>query len=757
MNILKNPYTAVPSKRLSPGSHQSPDGIRFTAAIRPGPSGTCRLVLFNTRKNTRTEIELTDDFRTGSMYSVFVRGLHADNLAYCYEIDGILYNDPYAGRLVPVLIRGSGENLVSAPSELPRDLVIPKCTKKYHYCDRRMYLLNVRGFTKAPDSGVKAERRGTFAGLSDKIPYLKSLGITTVELMPVCELAPERTGLARRLLSPFAIDTGEKFESPADAGLSNRSIGAKAPAAAFGKTASADFASAGYKFESPADAGLSNRSIGAKAPAAAEQSTLADEPEKPNFWGFGNGYYYAPSARLAVNHLHPELEYSGMIAAFHEAGIEVVQDLWFPESISGEAVTSVLSYLVTVYGIDGFHLFGADLPLRHLCENPVLSDTLLMNSNFPDCGQGQMRNDPSVLSSPAVPVHGTIFLDPGKTAYYNDDYMYLLRRLVKGDDCVLEPFVRRFLSVPTGRGEIRYAACYNSFTLADTVTYSRKHNEANGEDNRDGTDNNASWNCGVEGRSRRKDVRTLRHRLIRNMLLLCLLSEGTPLLYAGDERMNTQNGNNNPYCQDNETGWTDWKKTKEASAVLKFTGDCMRFRDQHAVFRKKTPFRFSDYRGLGYPDASFHGIDAWKADFSGYSHSIGILYCEDYENEPTEKELRTGMRHLLYLGINMYWQDIALGLPHLPAGEKWVRIMDTSLPDPFECNEECGPENIQCRVPPRSIVILETVRDESKVPAAEETGQNVQGHAAQSAEQSNEGRDKTENHTGEGAGAPEDH
>ena len=229
MNILKNPYTAVPSKRLSPGSHQSPDGIRFTAAIRPGPSGTCRLVLFNTRKNTRTEIELTDDFRTGSMYSVFVRGLHADNLAYCYEIDGILYNDPYAGRLVPVLIRGSGENLVSAPSELPRDLVIPKCTKKYHYCDRRMYLLNVRGFTKAPDSGVKAERRGTFAGLSDKIPYLKSLGITTVELMPVCELAPERTGLARRLLSPFAIDTGEKFESPADAGLSNRSIGAKAP------------------------------------------------------------------------------------------------------------------------------------------------------------------------------------------------------------------------------------------------------------------------------------------------------------------------------------------------------------------------------------------------------------------------------------------------------------------------------------------------------------------------------------------------
>ena len=193
MNILKNPYTAVPSKRLSPGSHQSPDGIRFTAAIRPGPSGTCRLVLFNTRKNTRTEIELTDDFRTGSMYSVFVRGLHADNLAYCYEIDGILYNDPYAGRLVPVLIRGSGENLVSAPSELPRDLVIPKCTKKYHYCDRRMYLLNVRGFTKAPDSGVKAERRGTFAGLSDKIPYLKSLGITTVELMPVCELAPERT------------------------------------------------------------------------------------------------------------------------------------------------------------------------------------------------------------------------------------------------------------------------------------------------------------------------------------------------------------------------------------------------------------------------------------------------------------------------------------------------------------------------------------------------------------------------------------
>ena len=249
MNILKNPYTAVPSKRLSPGSHQSPDGIRFTAAIRPGPSGTCRLVLFNTRKNTRTEIELTDDFRTGSMYSVFVRGLHADNLAYCYEIDGILYNDPYAGRLVPVLIRGSGENLVSAPSELPRDLVIPKCTKKYHYCDRRMYLLNVRGFTKAPDSGVKAERRGTFAGLSDKIPYLKSLGITTVELMPVCELAPERTGLARRLLSPFAIDTGEKFESPADAGLSNRSIGAKAPAAAFGKTAYADFASAGYKYE----------------------------------------------------------------------------------------------------------------------------------------------------------------------------------------------------------------------------------------------------------------------------------------------------------------------------------------------------------------------------------------------------------------------------------------------------------------------------------------------------------------------------
>ena len=231
----------------------------------------------------------------------------------------------------------------------------------------------------------------------------------------------------------------------------------------------------------------------------------------------------------------------------------------------------------------------------------------------------------------------------------------------------------------------------------DLVSYDRKHNEANGEDNQDGTDYNCSWNCGTEGKSRRKNIQELRLQQMKNAVTLLFMSQGTPLLYGGDEFANTQEGNNNPYCQDNETAWIKWNMTASGRALLEYTKFMIGLRKAHRILHSKTLLRGIDTLSCGFPDISFHGREAWRPDTTQASRCMGIMYCGFYGAEgETEDEC------FFYIAVNMHWEVNCLGLPKLPKGKCWMFRASTGgdIPD----IEDDGSSQELC-VPARTIVL----------------------------------------------------
>ena len=603
------------AREVLPGTTILPDGAVFSVVLRS--SNACGLILYHLPELTEVRIPFTDEFRCGSLYSVKVEGLKPSEWAYRYYRDDLTFEDPYARELIRVTKKDLEQTIELT---LCRLFPYPEAALKeapalppLQWENELIYCLHVKGFTASRSSKVR--RRGSFAGVTEKIPHLKELGVTAVELLPVYELRPESEQRARyRLL------------------------------------------------------------------AAAEQ-----EIEKPNFWNFGEGCYFAPKAAYSSGD-RPAEEFAAMVDALHDAGIRVFLQLYFPNTVSIHTRLETARFYVTRYRVDGFHLKGDDAALKAIASDPILSDTALLYYGFP-------YEELQVVDSenPASGVPSIYHL-----AEYNDSYEYLLRRFVKSDDLIMQEFMREFLSVKRGHGAIRYVTNYEGFTLMDLVSYNRKHNELNGEDNRDGNDHNFSWNCGVEGKSRKLQVRSLRQRQIKNFLLLLMLSQGTPLLLAGDELENSQDGNNNPYCQDNETGWVNWKANEDSREILEFTKRISAFRREHEVFRRSKPFLMSDNVGAGYPDVSLHGREAWKPDLGGYSHTIGICYYE-------------GEGRLLYLAVNMYWHPQELGLPTPPAGTKWQIIADTFETGAFLTVDP--KESHQIMVRGRSIQILSTVPD----------------------------------------------
>jgi glycogen operon protein len=216
---------------------------------------------------------------------------------------------------------------------------------------------------------------------------------------------------------------------------------------------------------------------------------------------------------------------------------------------------------------------------------------------------------------------------------------------------------------------INYICDYEGFRLSDLVAYEHKHNEENGENNKDGTDNNLSWNCGIEGRTRKHNILELRQKQMKNILTMLFLSQGVPLLFSGDEFGSSQGGNNNPYCQDNETGWVDWKAFDKNKDLFDYVMFLVRLRFSHKMLHNATPFKLMDYISCGYPDISCHGKEAWRPDLSGYSHVLGMLYCGLYEKSEDKP--------FIYVCYNMHWQKMEFALPKLPEGLKWTVLSDT--------------------------------------------------------------------------------
>ena len=340
-----------------------------------------------------------------------------------------------------------------------------------------------------------------------------------------------------------------------------------------------------------------------------------------------------------------------MVKAFHKAGIEVIVEMFFPYDAGINMIRDCVRYWVVEYHVDGIHLNCSDAVLEAVANDPLLSRVKMFTTYWNGAaGKRSYKN----------------------LANYNHGFMDCARKLLKGDENQLNEFVSRVKMNDNNTAVINYIANNNGFTLMDLVSYDRKHNEVNGENNRDGEDFNNSWNCGVEGKCRKKKVVELRRQQIKNALMMVLLSQGTPLIYAGDEFGNSQSGNNNPYCQDNEISWLNWKNLDSNKEIFEFVKELIAFRKEHRILHMAEPLRDMDYKSCGYPDISYHSDNAWFASFENYNRHFGIMYCGKYAVDAEGKE-----DDFIYVAYNLHWEKHKLALPTLPDGYRWDVVMSS--------------------------------------------------------------------------------
>ncbi len=420
----------------------------------------------------------------------------------------------------------------------------------------------------------------------------------------------------------------------------------------------------------------------------APDGAMAETPK--NYWGYGPAYYFAPKASYAAGD-DPTTEFREMTKALHEAGIEVIMEFYFVPGTNPHLITDCLRFWADVYDVDGFQLNENVVPMRVVAADPSLSRKKILSNGFDMSG---MYERPPALRT---------------IAECNDGFMVDMRRFLKGDEEQLSAFLYRTKRNPREYGVVNYIANHNGFTLMDLVSYDAKHNEANGENNKDGTDYNFSWNCGAEGKTRRKQVLALRKRQIKNALVLVFLSQGTPMLLSGDECGNSQNGNNNCYCQDNETGWMNWRTTKQSEFIFPFVKQLIEIRQSHPILHMPEEMRMMDYQSCGYPDMSCHSKQAWYPDLASYNRQVGVMYCGTYAGED----------EFFYIAYNMHWIPHEFALPTLPKGKVWKLLLSTGE------EKEAEIEKKMLTVSDRTTMILisadtkpeEEAADDSAVPA----------------------------------------
>ena len=371
-----------------------------------------------------------------------------------------------------------------------------------------------------------------------------------------------------------------------------------------------------------------------------------------NYWGYAKAGMFAPKASYADPGTNPVTEFKYMVRELHKAGLEVVPELYFSGKEVPEFVLETVRFWVREYHVDGIHLTGY-APTVLLAKDPYLADTKLwaLSWEAEKTAAGEKKH----------------------LGEYNDGFLIDMRRALKGDEEQMSSLIYRNRRNPAETGVLNFMAGTNGFTMMDMVSYDQKHNEANGENNRDGSDYNYSWNCGAEGHVRKKKIQELRSRQLRNAMLLLFLSQGTPVLLAGDEFGNSQNGNNNAYCQDNEISWLNWNLNKWDQALLDFVKHVIAFRKAHPVFHMEQEPRVMDYLACGHPDISYHGVNAWQPEFENFRRQIGILYCGAYAKKPNGEN-----DDFFFVIFNMHWEPHSFALPNLPKNLVWSLAFDTS-------------------------------------------------------------------------------
>lgn len=405
---------------------------------------------------------------------------------------------------------------------------------------------------------------------------------------------------------------------------------------------------------------------------------VQSEAQKVNYWGYTTASYFAPKASYGVaTGREVSFEFKEMVQALHNAGMEIIMEFHFSDDMKPYMVMDCIRYWVMEYHIDGIHVNLNVVPVNMIKTDPLLANIKILGDRW------------ELVNDYYMPRRGIKHL-----AICNDGFMCVARKFLKSDEGQTYDMSIKLKDNPKDAGLVNYLSTHNSFTLMDCVSYDRKHNEANGENNQDGSNLNYSWNCGVEGPTRKKKVVELRKQQIRNAITLLMMSQGTPLIMAGDEMGRTCQGNNNPYCHDSDINYVNWNDLKKNNDIYVFMKYVIQFRKEHKMLHMADELRMMDYMSKGCPDLSVHGIEPWRPDFNYVSRCFGMLYNEAYAVD--------GKRGKLYLMFNMYWEPQEFNIPASETGMKWKTVFTTAVKD----IKETSITGRTYTVPPRSIAVI---------------------------------------------------
>lgn len=685
------PLDVVEGFKIRPGFFRmygacvASNGVSFT--INSHGATRCTLLLFKPQApKPYARIPFPDSYRIGDTYSMLVFDIKPDEFEYAFSFDGpyepakgLLFNeenvllDPYSRAV-------TGQRKWGEKPEGGKDFEYRARVVKSNFDwgnikqleqpfeDLVIYETHVRGYTKDKSSGVSAP--GTFAGLKDKIPYLKDLGINAVELMPIFEFD--------EMESARVVDGVQLYNYW---GYNTVSFFAPNTSYAFNEEHNHE----GDELKSLIKA-LKENGIEVILDVVFNHTAEGNEMGPCfSFKGIDNNVYYM---------LTPDAHY------YNFSGCGNVMNCNHP--VVRSFIIDCLRHWAIEYRVDGFRFDLASILGRDQNGAPMANPPILESLAF-DPVLGKMKLIAEAWDAGGLYQVGS-FPSWNRWAEWNGRYRDDMRSFLKGDDGMAGNAITRItgsrdLYSPESRGHkasVNFMTCHDGFTLYDLYSYNEKHNEKNGWNNTDGDNNGHSWNCGAEGETDDPNVNGLRRRLIKNAFAALLCSRGPAMFFAGDEFCNTQFGNNNAYCQDNIISWLDWSRLEKFKEIHDFVRHMIQFRKEHPILRKMTKPSSCQFLEI-----SVHNGTPFNASTDYKTKLIGIMYAGRNE-EDTEDDI-------VFYCMNAYWEPLVMQLPVLPNGKHWHVDTNTNAEyfdgeDFTEKTELLGVNTI--RVPARTTIIL---------------------------------------------------
>lgn len=685
------PLDVVEGFKIRPGFFRmygacvASNGVSFT--INSHGATRCTLLLFKPQASKPyARIPFPDSYMIGDTYSMLVFDIKPDEFEYAFSFDGpyepakgLLFNeenvllDPYSRAV-------TGQRKWGEKPEVGKDFEYRARVVKSNFDwgnikqleqpfeDLVIYETHVRGYTKDKSSGVSAP--GTFAGLKDKIPYLKDLGINAVELMPIFEFD--------EMESARVVDGVQLYNYW---GYNTVSFFAPNTSYAFNEEHNHE----GDELKSLIKA-LKENGIEVILDVVFNHTAEGNEMGPCfSFKGIDNNVYYM---------LTPDAHY------YNFSGCGNVMNCNHP--VVRSFIIDCLRHWAIEYRVDGFRFDLASILGRDQNGAPMANPPILESLAF-DPVLGKMKLIAEAWDAGGLYQVGS-FPSWNRWAEWNGRYRDDMRSFLKGDDGMAGNAITRItgsrdLYSPESRGHkasVNFMTCHDGFTLYDLYSYNEKHNEKNGWNNTDGDNNGHSWNCGAEGETDDPNVNGLRRRLIKNAFAALLCSRGPAMFFAGDEFCNTQFGNNNAYCQDNIISWLDWSRLEEFKEIHDFVRHMIQFRKEHPILRKMTK-----PSSCQFPEISVHNGTPFNASTDYKTKLIGIMYAGRNE-EDTEDDI-------VFYCMNAYWEPLVMQLPVLPNGKHWHVDTNTNAEyfdgEDFTAKTELLGVNT-IRVPARTTIIL---------------------------------------------------